>query len=87
MQKEEKATPRMQRGGRRSRSNTREPNKRPPLIATVSDPAIITTTNSLLLTQLLTNSELNLTKLLQFIPIIELNFQNYSSKRICSRFR
>ncbi|KAL3283251.1 hypothetical protein HHI36_006399 [Cryptolaemus montrouzieri] len=40
----------------RSRSSTREPIKRPPLISTVSDPALITPANSVLLTQLLTNS-------------------------------
>lgn len=42
----------------RSRSTTREPQQRPPLISAVSDPAIINTNNSsVLLTQLLTSSE------------------------------
>ncbi|XP_049821899.1 MLX-interacting protein isoform X2 [Aethina tumida] len=41
------------RGRQRSRSNTREPIKRPPLISAVSDPQLITPTNSVLLTQLL----------------------------------
>ncbi|KAK9869757.1 hypothetical protein WA026_003489 [Henosepilachna vigintioctopunctata] len=40
----------------RSRSSTREPIKRPPLISTVSDPALLNSTNSVLLAQLLTNS-------------------------------
>ncbi|XP_044267723.1 uncharacterized protein LOC123013335 isoform X2 [Tribolium madens] len=50
-QKEEKSETRMRgapRGRQRSRSNTREPIRRPPLISAVSDPS--------LLTQLLTNS-------------------------------
>ncbi|XP_045471854.1 MLX-interacting protein isoform X2 [Harmonia axyridis] len=40
----------------RSRSSTREPIKRPPLLSAVSDPALLTPTNSVLLTQLLTNN-------------------------------
>ncbi|KAG5879893.1 hypothetical protein JTB14_010411 [Gonioctena quinquepunctata] len=42
-------------GKGRSRSNTREPIKRPPLISALSDPSLITPQNSLMLTQLLTN--------------------------------
>ncbi|KAK9709413.1 Helix-loop-helix DNA-binding domain [Popillia japonica] len=41
--------------GRRSRSNTREPLKRPPLQTAVSDPSLITPVNSMILSQLLTN--------------------------------
>lgn len=45
------------KGGRgRSRSNTREPVKRPPLVSTASDPSLITPQNSVILTQLLTNN-------------------------------
>nr|XP_023013295.1 MLX-interacting protein-like [Leptinotarsa decemlineata]AKG92766.1 Mlx interactor [Leptinotarsa decemlineata] len=44
------------RGRGRSRSNTREPIKRPPLISAVSDPSLITPQNSLMLTQLLTDT-------------------------------
>lgn len=44
------------RGRGRSRSNTREPIKRPPLISAVSDPALITPQSNVLLTQLLTSS-------------------------------
>ncbi|XP_044750861.1 MLX-interacting protein isoform X2 [Coccinella septempunctata] len=40
----------------RSRSSTREPIKRPPLLSAASDPALLTPTNSVLLTQLLTNN-------------------------------
>ncbi|KAJ8920875.1 hypothetical protein NQ315_015668 [Exocentrus adspersus] len=44
------------RGRGRSRSNTREPLKRPPLISAVSDPSLLTPQTSVLLTQLLSNS-------------------------------
>ncbi|XP_076269184.1 MLX interacting protein mondo isoform X2 [Rhynchophorus ferrugineus] len=44
------------RGRGRSRSNTREPIKRPPLISAVSDPALLTPQTNVLLTQLLTSS-------------------------------
>ncbi|XP_066255325.1 MLX-interacting protein isoform X1 [Euwallacea similis] len=44
------------RGRGRSRSNTREPPKRPPLISAVSDPALLTPQTNVLLTQLLTTS-------------------------------
>ncbi|XP_018572257.1 MLX-interacting protein isoform X2 [Anoplophora glabripennis] len=44
------------RGRGRSRSNTREPQKRPPLISAISDPSLLTPQTSVLLTQLLTNS-------------------------------
>ncbi|CAH1110355.1 unnamed protein product [Psylliodes chrysocephalus] len=44
------------RGRGRSRSNTREPIKRPPLVSAASDPSLLTPQNSVLLTQLLTNS-------------------------------
>ncbi|XP_057657511.1 MLX-interacting protein isoform X1 [Diorhabda carinulata] len=40
----------------RSRSNTREPVKRPPLVSTASDPSLLTPQNSVILTQLLTNN-------------------------------
>ncbi|KAJ8970679.1 hypothetical protein NQ317_012361 [Molorchus minor] len=59
-QKEEKTESRHRgapRGRGRSRSNTREPLKRPPpLISAVSDTSLITPQTSILLTQLLTNS-------------------------------
>ncbi|CAG9825495.1 unnamed protein product [Phaedon cochleariae] len=44
------------RGRGRSRSTTREPIKRPPLISAVSDPSLITPQTSVILTQLLTNN-------------------------------
>lgn len=37
---------------------SREPVKRPPLLSAISDPALVTPANSVLLTQLLTNSKL-----------------------------
>ncbi|KRT83720.1 hypothetical protein AMK59_3237, partial [Oryctes borbonicus] len=45
--------------GRRSRSNTREPLKRPPLQTAISDPSLITPVNSMILSQLLTNDSDN----------------------------
>ncbi|XP_030755252.1 carbohydrate-responsive element-binding protein isoform X2 [Sitophilus oryzae] len=53
MESRRRSTP---RGRGRSRSNTREPIKRPPLISAVSDPALLTPQTNVLLTQLLTNS-------------------------------
>lgn len=45
------------RGRRRSSSNTREPIKKPPLLSAISDPSLINSQNSALLTQLLSNSK------------------------------
>lgn len=55
-QKEDKAPTRGRgiRGRPRSRSNTREPTKKPPLISAASDPSLLNSSNSALLTQLLT---------------------------------
>ena len=44
----------LNRERQRSRSNTREPIKRPPLQTAVSDPSLISPTNNMILTQLLT---------------------------------
>ncbi|CAG9838208.1 unnamed protein product [Diabrotica balteata] len=44
------------RGRGRSRSNTREPIKKPPLVSAASDPSLLTPQNSVILTQLLTNN-------------------------------
>ncbi|CAG9860175.1 unnamed protein product [Phyllotreta striolata] len=45
------------RGRGRSRSNTREPCKKPPLVSAASDPSLLNSQNSVLLTHLLANNK------------------------------